>query len=248
MTRTRPPLRPLLSTRHVSKFTRDALDRYPDYILRETATGFFTPENRKLLNPTIMNAVDSIRTYIRFRRLSCTDTIRNSHEEYEFFYMRQCCVEYDLLSMPFDKSLPALTPLQNAVRLVLFVYGFATYAKFEPSSAYIQAIVAQLKESIELVDLPALEIPDLLLWTQFFGASISRLSKERSWFVTHLARTIHQLKLKSADDMEEILRRFFYMGVLSRPSLLEIWNEVGSVDQALLQDLPKRPKGQSRPS
>jgi hypothetical protein len=145
--------------------------------------------------------------------------------------------------MPFDKSLPALTPLQNAVRLVLFVYGFATYTKFEPSSAYIQAIAAQLKESLELVDLSALEIPDLLLWTQFFGASISRLSKERSWFVTRLARTIHQLELKSPDGMEEILRRFFYMGVLSRPSLLEIWNEVSSVDQALLQDLPKRSGG-----
>jgi hypothetical protein len=96
-----------------------------------------------------MKAVYSIRKYIQFRRLSCTGVIQTSPEEYELFYIRHCWVEHELLSMPFDELLPALTPLQNAVRLVLFSFGFATYTEFEPSSAYIQAIVAQLKESLE---------------------------------------------------------------------------------------------------
>ena len=141
--------------------------------------------------------------------------------------------------MPFDESLPALTPLQNAVRLVLFSFGFATYTKFEPWSAYIQAIVAQLKESLEPAYLVALGIPDLLLWAQFFGASISRLTKERRWFITRLSQTVCQLELKCVDEMEKVLGRFFYLAAFSRRTLLEIWAEVSPIAHANRTDLAK---------
>ena len=146
--------------------------------------------------------------------------------------MRHCAVEYDLLSLPFDEMPSTLTPVQNAVRLTLFIFGFATYTRFEPSSAYTQAMVDQLKEALELIDSPALLRSDLLSWTGFFGAHISRHTKERKWFITRLARTTGQLNLKSAGDLEAVLERFFYLENFSRASLLEIWDEVTSVSQA----------------
>jgi hypothetical protein len=242
MTRTQPPLRPpTLSIRRVSKATRDVIGQCPDQMLNQTATGFCTPANRKLLNPAIMKAITSMRTYLQFRRLSCTAAIRTSSQEFEFFYMRHCAVEYDLLSMPFDETPSSLTPLQNAVRLILFIFGFATYTKLEPSAAYTQAIMAQLKESLEAIDLSALWTPDLLLWTLFFGAHISRQTKERPWFITCLARSIRQLELRSADEMQRVLLRFFYIGGFSRESLLEIWHEVSSAGQAHAEGMPKGP-------
>lgn len=246
MTHTRPPFRPpILSVRRVSKSTRDIIDQCPDYMLNQTATAFCTPKNRELLNPAIMKAVASIRTYLQFRRLSCTGAVQTSLEEFQFFYMRHCCVEYDLLSLPFNESPSIITPFQNAVRLTLFVFGFATYTKFDPASAYIQAIIAQLKESLELTDMTALPASDLLLWTQFFGAHISRQTKERSWFVNCLARNIRQLGLRSADDMQDALVRFFYLEGFSRQSLLEIWDEVRSLGQTYVEDSPKCPDTES---
>lgn len=140
--------------------------------------------------------------------------------------MRHCNVEFDLLSMPFDDPSSRLTPLQNVVRLVLFIFGFATYTRFEPFSAWTQAIVVQLKESLELTDLSAVQPSDLLLWAEFFGALVSRRTNERPWFIARLARTVSQLGLESAEDMQAVLLRFFYLGSLSQGSLLEIWDQV----------------------
>ena len=140
--------------------------------------------------------------------------------------MRHCGVEYDLLSLPFDPTLEeALTPLQNAVRLTLFIFGFATYTRFEPSSAYTLAIVDQLKEALELVDTSTLWSSDLLLWTLFFGAHIARHTQERAWFVTHLAENTSQLDLGSVDAVQGVLETFFFLKPFSRASLLEIWDE-----------------------
>ena len=193
--------------------------------------GFFTPQNRRLLNPAILKAISSIRTYLRFRQISCGGRIRTSPEEFEFFYMRHCAVEYDLLSLPFDGTLATLTPLQNAVRLTLFVFGFATYTRFEPSSAYTLAIVDQLKQELDRVGLATLWTSDLALWTLFFGAHISRHTKERAWFVTHLARNIGKLGLTSPDEMQEVLGRFFFLKIFTQASLLEIWDEARAVEQ-----------------
>ena len=195
------------------------------------AKGFFTPANHKLLNPAILKAISSIRLYLRFRQLSCGGRIRTSPEEFEYFYMRHCAVEYDILSLTFDETLATLTPLQNAVRLTLFVFGFATYTRFEPSSAYILAIVDKLKRELDLVDLATLWTSDLVLWTLFFGAHISRHTKERAWFVTHLARNIGKLGLTSAFEVQEVLGRFFFLKIFTQASLLEIWNEARAVEQ-----------------
>jgi hypothetical protein len=232
MVGTRPPFRPpTLSIQRVSKSTRDAIDQCSDHVLNQMAIAFCTPENRKLLNPAIMKAIASIRTYIQFRRLSCTGAFRTSPQEFEFFYMRHSSVEYDLLSLPFDETLSPLTPLQNAVRLTLFIFGFATYTRFEPLAASTHTIVVQLKESLELVDLSILKTSDLLLWPLFFGAHLSMRTKERPWFISCLARAVLYLDLTSADDMQNVLLRFFYLEGFSRESLLEIWNEVRSVGQ-----------------
>jgi hypothetical protein len=246
MIRTRPPFRPpTLSICHVSKSTRDVIDHCPGQMLNRMATGFCTPANRKLLNPAIMKAIASIRTYLQFRGLSCTAAMRSTSQEFEFFYIKQCAVEYDLLSMPFDDGLSPLTPLQNAVRLVLFIFGFATYTRFEPSAAYTQAIVAQLKESLEAVDLETLWTSDLLLWTFFFGAHISRQTRERPWFIACLVRSTRQLEIRSADEMQGMLLRFFYIGGFSRESLLEIWHEVSSAGQAHAEWVPNGPDTES---
>ena len=98
------------------------MDKSPDQIPAQMAQGFFTPSNRKLLNPAILKAVSSIRMYLRFRQFSCTGAITPSLQEAEFFYMRQSAVEYELLSLPFDKTCATLTPIQNAVRLTLLFW------------------------------------------------------------------------------------------------------------------------------
>jgi hypothetical protein len=87
-----------------------------------------------------------------FRELSFIGVIQPVAEEIELLYSRQRAVEYDLLSMPFDMPPPALTSIQEAVRLSLMIFAFAASTRFVPMSAYTLFLVHKLKETLELLD------------------------------------------------------------------------------------------------
>ena len=229
----RPPFRPpILNIRRLAKSTRDSIGKCPDKTISQIGKGFSTPANGRLLNPAILRAVASTRMYLLFRELSFIGVIQPALGEVEFFYSRQRSVEYDLLSMPFNMPPPALTSIQEAVRLGLMIFGFAASTRFVPMSAYTLFLVHKLKETLELVDLGSLWSSDLLLWLLFFGAHISRHLEERTWFIACLARNTTQLDLTSADAAQEVLLKFFNLERFSRDSLLEIWDEISSFRQA----------------
>jgi len=229
----RPLFRPpTLSIQRLSKSTRDSIDKCPDKITSQIGKGFSTPANRRLLNPAILRAIASTRMYLLFRELSFIGVIQPALGEVEFFFSRQRSVEYELMSMPFDMPPPALTLIQEAVRLTLMTFAFSASTRFVPMSAYTLFLVHKLKEALELLDLDSLWSSDLLLWLLFFGAHISRHLEERTWFIACLARNTTQLDLTSADAVQEVLLKFFYSERFSRDSLLEIWDEIGSFRQA----------------
>ena len=201
-------------------------------MVSQIGKGFFTPANRRLLNPAIMRALARTRMYLLFRELSFIGITQPALEEVEFFYSKQRSVEYDVLSMPFDMPPPVLTPIQEAVRLSLMIFAFAASTKFVPMSAYTLFLVHKLKETLEPLDLDSLWSSDLLLWVLFFGAHISRHLEERKWFIACLARNTTQLDLSSADAVQEVLLNLFYFERFYRDSLLEIWDEISSVRQA----------------
>src|SRR5947209_3839561 len=112
------------------------------------------------------------------------------------------------------------------------IFAFAASIKFVPMSAYTLFLVYKLKETLGPLDLDPLWSSDLLMWVLLFGAHISRHLEERAWFIACPARSTIQLDLTSSDAVQEVLLNLFYLKRFYRDSLLEIWDEISSFQQA----------------
>jgi hypothetical protein len=136
-------------------------------------------------------------------------------------------VDYHLLSLPFQIR---LTPLQESVRISLFIFYYLTLLRFAPA-----VMSEMLQASLQKTDLPSFWSPysSLLLWVIFVGVHVSRTKKERPWFVFYLARGVKLLEIQTLDQLRDVLSRFFYLDRLFGKSLTKIWEEVSLVAQAL---------------
>ena len=67
----------------------------------------------------------------------------------------------------------------------------------------------------------------------FIGAFVSRSQPESPWFIMHLARGIRQLKIKSVEELEDALLRYFYTQRLFGVHVAEIWDQAPMVSQSM---------------
>ena len=235
MTRVRPPFAPpVLDELGVSASTGDMLKHCPAQELGLTASGFCTRFTVEALGLRMLELVAQRRKYFLFKALSSRNFVQPTSEEHEYFVLTELLVDYRLLSLPFESD-TVITPLQECVRLALFTFGHLTKMSFEPGSLWTRALVNQFKESLEQTDLASFWSPlsTLLLWIVFLGAHVSQSLKEHPWFILHLANGVNLLKLQAADEMREVLVRFFYVETCFAQSMQTIWEEASLIANGL---------------
>lgn len=177
-------------------------------------SSFFRPATADALGSKLLHLISEQRSYIRFMELCVLDLVRPTYEEMRVAYATQFSIEYQLLSLPFEETDKPLTPLQETVRLALYVSAQPIVHVSKPSAAVFRAIAAQLKESVERVDMLALcnNNRELLLWVLFVIAHISKGEEEWIWCVTRISQVVESLGLSTVKQIEDALRGFYHLG------------------------------------
>ena len=193
-----------------------------------TASGLLTLPTAKFLYPKLLRLISERRRYTLFKELCTNCYITPTPEDFFFFLVSQGSVSYHLVSMSFDAVVPHSTQIQGSIRLPLLIFGYANIMTFEPSATYSQALVDQLKSTLQKTSLATFWAPnyEALMWLVFIGAHISRGQKERPWFIVHLNQGARILGLQELGQLKEILVRFFYLENIYGKRLCEAWNEM----------------------
>ena len=237
MTRTKPPF-PARSmpADGLSKPTQEALDGCRDPALNLMASSFYAGPSVNLLGSRLLDLVAQRCRFLLSTEFWASSGIQASPDELEYFTATEQSVDYGLLCLPFHAEGSDLTPLQETARLALFVVGYAVFLRHEPFATYTRALVTQLRESLLKTDLRGYWSPgcSLLLWVMFIGAFVSRSQRESPWFIMHLARGIHHLKIKSEQELEDALIRYFYTERLFGVHFAEIWDQAFMVPQSMV--------------
>ena len=164
MTRTQPPF-PARSmpADGLSKQTQDALERCRDPVLNLMASSFYAGPSVNLLGPRLLDLVAQRRRFLLSKEIWASGRVQVSLDELEYFTPTEQSVDYGLLCLPFQAEGSNLTPLQETVRLALFVFGYAIFLRHEPFAAYTRALITQLRESLLKTDLPEYWAPSCSL-------------------------------------------------------------------------------------
>ena len=234
MTRTAPPFAPTVVAD--SKFlteTRKKLGYFSDHTLNLTASAFYDPEIAVLLGDTLFMYVRMHYEFVLFKALISKRVVIASNDDLELIFDLHHLADYHLLSLPFNED---LSPLQEVIRLALYISAWLNTLNFDPGLGYTNALLQQLEEALQSLELPSGPTPvsRLLTWVLFVGAHISRTREERPRFVQHLAKAIKLLGVQSAAQLRELMSKYFYMERIYALSLQEIWDETRSAAQALV--------------
>jgi hypothetical protein len=242
MTHTPPPFAPTVVER--AEFLTNARRRlrgFSDSTFKLMASAFHDHETASLLGDTLLQYVVHHREFVLFKYLILIGDVTASIDDLELIFDVNHLTDYHLLSLPFNV---ALSPIQEFTRLALYISAWLNTLSFEPSLAYTKALIQQLQEALQRLELPPNPISalKLLTWQLFVGAHISRTRAERPWFIQHLARAIQLLGLESADQLSELLYKFFYMKRIYWRSLPQIWVEAWTAARALVANPSNLPK------
>lgn len=234
MTRTAPPFAPtVVEGGEFLTNARRRLGDFSDPAFKLMASAFHDHETATLLGDTLLPYVTQHREFVLFKYLISTGGVIASVDDVELIFDANHLADYRLLSLPFNVI---LSPIQESTRLALYISAWVNTLSFEPDLAYTKALISQLQEALQILDLPPHQTSTLklLAWQLFVGAHISRTRPERPWFILNLARAIHLLGLESEDQLEELLCEFFYIKRIYWQSLPKIWAEAWPAAQTLV--------------
>lgn len=243
MTRTAPPFAPTVT--EGAEFLISARRKFGNLsepALRLMSSAFNDPEIASLLGDRLLQYVTRHQEFVLLKYLISTGEISASNDDLELIFDLHHLADYHLLKLPFEAM---LSPIQESTRLALYISAWLNTLNFEPGVAYTDALIHQLQDALQRLDLPPFGMAAfrLLIWELFVGAHISRTRSERPWFIRHLARAAGFLGLESASQLRQLLLGFFYMEKIYGQSLPHIWEETQSAIQALVArplSLPNR--------
>ena len=175
---------------------------------------FFRPAIANALGSKLFELIVERRCYIRFVELCFLESLQPTYEEMQLVFATQLFVEYNLLSLPFEKAGEPLTPLQDCVRLSLYIAAQQMILGAPATAVFIRIIAAQLKASLEKVDVKSLCVSnrELLLWVSFIMAHISGGEQDSAWCITQISALEDSLGLTTTRQVEEVLRGFHHFG------------------------------------
>jgi hypothetical protein len=85
--------------------------------------------------------------------------------------------------------------------------------------------IQQLKSCLDFIEINTPQTQAFFLWMLFLGGSVVASTKERTWFVARLARTIVEMQIRSWEDMRELLKRFLWVDWIHGDPCRELWDE-----------------------
>lgn len=217
----------------LSETTTVMMEKCPDGTIDKTGQALLGPEAADLLSPRLLQNISDRRWNTVFHELCVTGVLKPTGQDLELFYRKYRTAGYELVLL--GSSL-LLTPKQEAIRLALLVFEFGNVLKSQKAtSAYSQALVAQLKSALEQTNLSSSWAPhcDMLLWILFIGAYSSKDRPERIWFTIQLARGVNLYGVQDAYEFRNLLLAFFYLDRIHRKSLIEVWDEAALVANVL---------------
>ena len=224
MTRTAPRIKPPRtcgSQNHLMQLETNSCTSFA-----KTTTGFFRTSKADVLCSELLQIICRQRLYIAIRGLGSTGVIELGPSEMQAISKTQMQVDYRLLCLPFEgQNDSTLSPIQNIVRLSLFVFAQPIVNIVKSSSAFNRSMTLQIRASLEQIDLCSLEgtSPDLLTWVLFILGHISRGQPEYGWAASHLARLLRKMQLESIDDLRDVLSEFYYFDNSFEETLKDVW-------------------------
>ena len=158
------------------------------------------------------------------------DLIQPTPQEVRAAFIMQIAVEYQLVSIQLDKTTAPLTPLQDSVRLALYLSTQPLIYVTRPNSAYVRNLATQIKDSLEEVDVQSLDVShrELLLWMLFITAHNSKGEEGWTWCVPRIVEMIDFLGYSVVEQVENMLRGFYHFGDLFTATIIDAWKLRGT--------------------
>ena len=226
-----PPTPPPIPTSlTLSQSTRHTLHHGPSPTLNKLGTSFLQPQNLPLLGSELLSTILSRRTASLLQILCNTGYLDLSASDFHYFCLQVRSTEYQLVTMP--SSVP-LTPLQEAIRLALLSFSFASTAPPKRlTSAYACCFASELGTAL----MDSLRsgcwgasgdyTNDLLLvWTLFTAVHASPGRKERTWLVIQLSKCLARGGYMDMESVREVLEGYFYLECVNGRTLKQVWDE-----------------------
>jgi hypothetical protein len=159
-------------------------------------------ENLNNFSPLIQSLQELISLTTDIRKLR---GLLTSHTQLFSFTARRSWVEWSL-------STSENSGIENCVRLGALIYTNIVLRKMPCASAVLQRLTKELKNLLYDTDFGT----DwegkrlLLLWVLFQGGAAATEEETRKWYLAHLVRECHELRLQTWSEVHGILDGFLW--------------------------------------
>ena len=206
--------------------------------LGHIASQVFRPANLSILGESLPQIILKQQRFLRFKELCETKQLLPSSEDIQYTYTLQVASDFDLLDLPYT-SAKDLTPIQDAVRLALYIIAQPIVRIATTSSAFSRAMAQQLKKAIDRCDKAELWVAnaDLLLWVIFVATYVSHGQEEWSSLIAYMAMTVEAFGIETESEMEEMLSGSVYVKKFCGEALGRAWRDVEVILQPQCVDL-----------
>lgn len=235
MTGTRPVLEPIIRCEdRISSTTLEAVDCPHNTSVGSMAGRFFAASNALLIGPQLLHLISEQRKCIAFKELCTLGVLNPPYDDIQYIYSLQVANDYELLMIPFNQECGEISPVQEALRLVLYIFAQPIIAVASPKAAFSRSMVRQLQAALECSECSTLwqRNFDLLLWVLFIGAHISYGEKEWDWFLAHIAMITRVLGIRSANEVKGVLSGFYYFPKLFDGTMEIVWKDTSVILQS----------------
>jgi hypothetical protein len=117
---------------------------------------------------------------------------------------------------------------QHCWRTASIVYVNTALRTMYPGTKYMKELTTEIITSLHNSDQASMWYthPEILVWILFVGACGAYDPIGRGWFLIELRHGMTLLDIKSADELEDLLKSLLYTECMQRPYLNKIWREL----------------------
>lgn len=147
MLRLRPFLEPpaMICEDELSLYACESLNVPEDTIFRKQGSRFFAASNADLIGPALLGIISEQRRCVLFKQLCLARRLIPTYEDIQTIDTTQMATDYQLLHLPFTTNGSNLTPMQDAVRLAVYIFAQAIMTVANQFSAFSRSMSTQLK-------------------------------------------------------------------------------------------------------
>lgn len=200
---------------------------------RRVGEGFLTQDKHDYFDQALITIIHDVRMLT-----ICVENLYRNPSSLtayglKFIGLRAADVQNQLSTSKLQYAGPE-PAVEDACRLALLI--FVSDSLELPGLAATSPLLGiQMKESLEQMEhgIFCPPVQDALLWALFFGAAVSSDDMETySWFVRQLQQCVKVLTLQAWDEVEELMKIFFYREDRHRKEFQRIWRVLQQIAPA----------------